>query len=255
LYDTSECQEPDTFDLICDIANDETMLSLPAYKTDGLIHVVSSSIPNKKRDIRIPSGYAIANLRVIGSGWSHASLNSVEREIITIAIEDFSNTFAIFHDPACCLPTFDRSLFDADYTVFKIDSINDVEYDIVFPTSRLVHEAIFKVHNVEVIYPQRTTKIHPHMPIELRSDTEIENPCLMIEESGLAVPFVKHLNVWKLELDTHMLFKGQMLTINPNQSTTNAIRMYMHAPSMMHPIDPETYMPGCAVPDCMLMRN
>jgi hypothetical protein len=195
---------------------DKTRPSLPRY--EHLSESKTKACHSVKywstfEQITLNYGLAIANLRVLGTGWHHATLYS-GNSIISTAIEDISNTFDLFKDPTCCLKSLRREPFTVDSkNAVAYDIVDPIESDFGFAWSYIVNTTT-KTDPFSCIQTDAICNMIELGKIDLCSDkvdaidtcldkVDAVNPCLEIKykEIIISVPFVKHCGDWKLELD------------------------------------------------------
>jgi hypothetical protein len=194
---------------------------LPKYTQIVETKVRSSCVPDRIRSVTVPTGMAIANLKCIGTDWVESLLlfyASDEDDVdigdgeyeVSRAFKDISNTFDIFEDSSRCLPLPRNSRLDhnpAGGVRFTIISDVDVEYDLVKHDLTISDIERFAVKQYRLYHmnPRKAAYdcIIPFSTIELRSEKHIEDPYLEIRSFNpvLIIPFIKHLDAWKIEFD------------------------------------------------------
>jgi hypothetical protein len=215
------------------------MQPLPRYIPWTPEKMISCCTPKHERTIQTYPGYAIANVRVIGTGWIKATIRT-GHDNIAVAFENVSNEFDMLEGTSYCLPMI--------RVPFTIDSPADVEYNIVQPVYendettwafavKLIHRASITKHTKLDSDPSRqVVVINPiitacSMIRLVMSKTTEECPCLLVERqksivqfirhcdtqrlenTPIYIPFVKHCNSWKLEFDPPVILKpGTMIS-------------------------------------------
>jgi hypothetical protein len=205
-----------------------TDLTMPSLiKHDRVIDsdVISSSVSGSNRTITIPAGTAISNIRIVGTGWSHAMM--MVNDLVFEAFEEISDPLDVFMFSGGCLQLSNR-----DSIIINVPA--DIMYDIVCPIMK-ASKHLKLICSMKQIKLQLDGKLirfkSPCYMIELRSDIPIHDPCLGMVHSKNSfdiIPFTNYLGIWKLEFDPPISSTDHMKLIYSRSEAHIKVRIYLH---------------------------